>query len=695
MEKRILIPVAIIVVVLCIAAALLIEVPYAKQGSSTTTSIVSATPTPTVSTSFASTSLPTATTSTARIELVDFRGKHVVLEKPARRIVVLDSCWAEVVVALGKADTIVGIGKYVAYDQYLPKEVRSKPVVGSAFSGVNLELVASLKPDLVVMSIGYGKAEQIAEQIEKLGIPVLGLFIESFDDEIRAIQLLGKALGVEDRANELIKFLKDRYDELKKLAQTIPSDERLRVVMISGSSILRSGALTIYANTSWGRAIEDVGAINLGLQHFPDKRWPRIDFETLVSWDPDAIIVTASPSKVQKVLDAIEKDARWHVLKAYREGRIFAVPTYGYIGGVLDWGPRNIVGREYIAKMLYPRIFKDIDWRRDAEYLLTKFYGVFVPRQAFVAYALRWKEIVDPLNNTVKLPRRVERIVDLITYRTLAAFHALDRLVGVSKYAKTNPFMKLVYPRIVNVTSPGSSFSLNVEQVKALNPDVVIIWPYKSKIVEELERLGIPVVRIQLYSYRDIVRCIYTLGALLDDLQRAHEIVEDMDSIVKLVEERVSRIPIDERVKVLFLWSKPTKVQGGRGTTQDFIAMAGGINPAAEVYPTKSYVSVDFEQIVAWNPDVIVVWYYARYDINKTILNDPRWSTIKAVREGRVYREPLLEHWGPDAALLVLWMATKFYPNAFSDIDWVKIADRYYEKWYGVTYHELLKAVGG
>jgi len=650
---------------------------------STTTTITSSTTPP------SSTVTTSKTTARGGIVVTDFRGKKVVLPKPAERIVVLSSYWAEVLVALGDGNKIVGIGKYVKYDEYLPESVRSKPSLGSLFSGINIEELVALKPDVVVMDIGYGNAGEVASKLEGLGIKVVGLFIHDFSDELRAVNILGKITGSVTKAKELEEFMSTRYEKLLSVAKTIGEDEKVTAVMISGYSVLKGSSLSLYANTSWGRALADVGAINLALKHFPSKEWPKIDFETLAKWDPDVIVVTSSVSSVQKVLDKIEEDAKWHGLKAYKTGRIYVVPCWSSVGGVMDWGPRDIIGREYLASIIYPSKYGGIDWRGDMEYLLKHFYGLFIPKQAFASYSLKWKEVVDLTNATVKIPREVHRAVDFISYVTLASLKVMNRVVGISKYAKVNKLLLAAYPDVKKIPSPGSSFSVNIEELIALKPDVVITWPYKESVVKEIEDQGIPVIKVQLYSYNDIKRLIWLMGVVFDVRSRAEELVKSMDSLVGFVQEHVADIPPSERVKVLYLWSSPTKVQGGRGTVNDFIRLAGGVNVAADAFPTKSYVPVDIETIVKWNPDVIVIWWWARYGPDK-ILHDPVWEGIKAVKEGKVYKEPYYEHWGVDAAIFILWLSMKLYPSKYVGVNFMDLANKYFQEWYGVPYSKVV-----
>ena len=385
-----------------------------------------------------------------------------------------------------------------------------------------------------------------------------------------------------------------------------------------------------------------------------------------------------------RIIEHTKHDA----VKAVKEGRVYAIPAWSSLGAVLDWGPRVVIGYEYLAKLLHPDVCSGINWREDMVHLLKHFYGIDVPQQAFSAYSIWWREVVDFRGKEVKVPLHIKRVVDLISYVTDLALGVMDRLVGVSKYAYKNPLISKAYPNINEVPSPGSSFSLNVEEVAALKPDVVLMWNYKPDLVTKVEKLGIPVICVNLKSYSDIKTLITLLGEIYGVEDRAEKVISDMNSVIAMVRERVSAIPDSKKVKVLYLWSKPTKVQGGRGTMEDAIELAGCVNPAAEELPNKSYVNVDFEQIARWNPDLIVIWWYAKYGPD-TLLNDSKWQVIKAVKEDNVFKEPYYEHWGPDFTLFVLWLAKKAYPSLFSGINVTEVMDEYYMKWYGVKYSDL------
>ena len=70
------------------------------------------------------------------------------------------------------------------------------------------------------------------------------------------------------------------------------------------------------------------------------------------------------------------------------------------------------------------------------------------------------------------------------------------------------------------------------------------------------------------------------------------------------------------------------------------------------------------ESIVSWDPDVIFIWGSARYGPEE-LLSGSQWKSIKAVRDGKVFKAPDLTTWSPTICSLALWMAWKTYPEYF------------------------------
>lgn len=289
----------------------------------------------------------------------------------------------------------------------------------------------------------------------------------------------------------------------------------------------------------------------------------------------------------------------------------------------------------------------------------------------------------DQSGRDVEIPDQVERVVLFECYEIVPALSAWDKVCGVSRYAYENDLLKQVIPNLRETPSPGSGFDVNMETLLALNPDLVIMWPRNPEVIKHIERKGIPVLCIYPESLEDLYQAVRLIGKAFGKENRAEDVIKTMEKNVNLVKSRVENVSLEKRLKTLWLWGKPTKVAGGRGLSHDLVTLAGGINLAEDIY--ELYSEVSLEKIIAWNPDVVVIWGAAHYSACD-ILNDPKWQSIKAVKEGRVYKPPKESTWSPRVILLLLKMAKWFYPELFKDIEFDKVAHEFYLRCYGIQH---------
>ena len=87
------------------------------------------------------------------------------------------------------------------------------------------------------------------------------------------------------------------------------------------------------------------------------------------------------------------------------------------------------------------------------------------------------------------------------------------------------------------------------------------------------------------------------------------------------------------------------------------------------------------EQVLMWNPDLIII----DTGTPQSLFDDPRWQPVRAVRQKRVYVQPIgVFIWDrptAEAAVLhPLWLAKMAYPDRFSDVDLTAEVIRFYAK---------------
>lgn len=214
------------------------------------------------------------------ITLKDSLGHSARVRHPVQRIVVLYAAFGEILYELNAGDTLVA---RTAADT--DPEVAHLPSIGTHMNP-NLELVASLKPDLVLQLAGRRDAALQSEQLRSLGVPVLDIDMNSFEKMFTATRLIAKAVGRDREARPLITEWRGRLDVLKRLTQ---GKKKLRVFFeVRYPHLLGAGGEHIV-----GDIIRYAGGNNV-LDH-QDRRLVRLNEEILIMTEPEVYIIQRGP----------------------------------------------------------------------------------------------------------------------------------------------------------------------------------------------------------------------------------------------------------------------------------------------------------------------------------------------------------------------------------------------------------------
>jgi iron complex transport system substrate-binding protein len=292
--------------------------------------------------------------------------------------------------------------------------------------------------------------------------------------------------------------------------------------------------------------------------------------------------------------------------------------------------------------------------------------------------------VSDKLGNRVEVSVPVKRVVLLSLYELIPVLDLWDFVVGLNRWAFDNTVLKRCQ-RLEGIPVVGTGIDVSAEAILALHPELVITWSYRPEVVEFLSRKGLKVIAVYPDSLEELYEVIEMCGRLFQKEGRAKEVRSRMDELFYLVKSRAADIPPDKRRKVLWLWQKPTRVTGRLGLQQDLMTMIGAVNSAQTF--AMSHAEVSLEQILGWNPEVIFIWGHASYG-PADLLGSSQWQTVKAVKEGRVYKAPLADTWSPSTGVLTLWMAQKTYPEYFAGIDPGEIARQFHQECFGVSLAE-------
>lgn len=299
--------------------------------------------------------------------------------------------------------------------------------------------------------------------------------------------------------------------------------------------------------------------------------------------------------------------------------------------------------------------------------------------------------VTDFRGKKLLLKKPAERIVCLIesALSGLYMLGAEKRVVGIS----TNIYQGSVFPyyaamderiRKKTIPAPGNWDFVNIESVIALKPDLVIIWADQRESIKALEDRGIAVYGVFISRKEDVYKEIADFGLLTGTRARAEEIIAYTRSEIERFQKRIFSIPDLHKPAVYYMWAQGNlETSCGNSTVNDLIELAGGRNVCASI--AKEHVVVKLENILVWNPELIVMWYNERKDPSD-IINDHQWKTVHAVKNRRVHEFPevfVCDLWTLKFHYAVKMVAKWAHPSLFRDIDLEQEKKIMIEKLYG------------
>lgn len=300
--------------------------------------------------------------------------------------------------------------------------------------------------------------------------------------------------------------------------------------------------------------------------------------------------------------------------------------------------------------------------------------------------------VIDFRGRSLTLKQPARRLVCLIesALSGLYMLEAENRIVGVSTNVyegEVYPYYAAMDPRIATKTlaAPGNWDFVSVERVVALEPDLVVIWAQQEESIRVLEERGIPVFGVFLRTFADVSRELRALGALTGTTERAEDLIRFTESELVKIQNLVAAA--SGRPRVYFMWAQGELESSGAGSTVDeLIGLAGGTNVCGRIQ--QEHLVLNREQLLLWDPEVIVMWYNERLD-PKDLLALPLWRSVSAVRQGRVHEFPGVftgDLWTLKFQLAVLQAARWCHPELFPDRDPTVEQQRLLARLYGRNY---------
>ena len=252
------------------------------------------------------------------------------------------------------------------------------------------------------------------------------------------------------------------------------------------------------------------------------------------------------------------------------------------------------------------------------------------------------KPTKDRAGNDITIPAKVNTIISMApsVTRLLIAMGYGDKIVACDTYSGSSPYateLRAGLPQF-DMMAPDN------ESIIALQPDIVFTtgmsYAQGENVYSAVKEAGVCVADIpSSASIDEIKNDIIFIGQAIGDEAQAYEITSKMEDCETAVLEKTA--DIKEKKTVLYIMSVPTPdfpdiYTCGKGTYMDEIfTLVGTQNIAGDI--DYEWPAMSEEEIIAANPDVIIVGDTYTPDAVNAVLTMDGWGDMKAIKDKAVY----------------------------------------------------------
>ena len=281
------------------------------------------------------------------VTVIDHAGRKVTIEKEPQRLVSCYYITSSLLIALDLDEKMVAIEDNPDYRPIYGLSVPSLlelPWVGTA-KVLDVEACAALNPDLVILPL---RLKDSAEILEGLGIDVLLVNPESQQLLMEMIHMVAAATDTENTAEALTTFLSEIESDLNQMLTGVAAPS---VYLAGNSSLLSTAGDAMYQSDM----IRLAGGSNVAAE-ISDAYWAEIDYEQLLVWNPEYIILASSAKYTP---EDVLTDPNLANCTAVINGNVYQIPE-----DAESWDspvPGSILGALWLANILHPEQITDGD----------------------------------------------------------------------------------------------------------------------------------------------------------------------------------------------------------------------------------------------------------------------------------------------------------------------------------------------
>ena len=320
--------------------------------------------------------------------VVDLMGREVKVPEEVQKIAAIAGPTYEMVFMLGSGDQIAMVksghtDSYPLANLTNPRLETLEGLAANPSSSVNIEDYLKHDIDLVVYydneielkkfdavdmaAIVVSKNTGLIASLDEAKSLTIDQFIEKLT---QPLDILSTALNTEEARSE--------YETWRDYC-----DEKLRMVYERTKDIPMEERQTVYWGNTWGEEIRSTYAlknrwyeVNLagGQLIGPEENsnFPEVTAEQLYSWDPDIILVDNHGGLPGLVMQSMYREnSKWSTLSAVQNQQLHRIPAGVFF---LDKGSTTTLLVLWMATILQPELFSDIDMVEEVKYYYSEFY---------------------------------------------------------------------------------------------------------------------------------------------------------------------------------------------------------------------------------------------------------------------------------------------------------------------------------
>lgn len=294
------------------------------------------------------------------------------------------------------------------------------------------------------------------------------------------------------------------------------------------------------------------------------------------------------------------------------------------------------------------------------------------------------REITDMAGRTMTVPAQIDSVFSTGPVAAIYLYTLVpDKLLGWN-YELNDIEKSIILEQYHDLPNFGQGDAINYEAVIAAGPTIALnVTSINEGSMDDsdalAEQLGVPVVMVSsdLLDAPEVYRFMGELFGVEEQAEALAAYAEETFNAISGLD-----IPDEEKVRIYYGNGEDSLETAPAGSSHgQIIDLVNAVNVADLELGDGSRVQISAEQLLAWDPDVIIVNGEPKSNMTgsaaaEAILSDPIFATLKAVQNGAVYGTPNAPFsWvdrppGPNRIIGMRWLSGLIYPEYLNfDVD--------------------------